>query len=430
MKKIKNIFFIKNEDENINFINEKEFNFNIINNMNIFTKFFKMIVITLYIISVFLGKSKINPRLKLLLQSKKFMNKCINEILINKNNLITFDKPNITVIIPAFNCEQYIKYSIKSIQNQNMNNLEILIINDLSTDKTLQSIEEMASQDYRIKIINNKKNMGTLYSRCIGVLKSNGKYIFPLDNDDLFMNDDVFSIAFNEAEIGKYDIVGFNAVRGPNYRPHIYQMIDDIYHDNPNNLVLHQPELGLHSITKDGKYEINNIHIWGKCIQTGIYKQAVNSLGKERYSYYMSWAEDTSMVFILFNIAKSYKFISIYGVYHLMSKITACYTQSNENKFFGEIFLLDVLFDYSRNDFKNKEYIVMKIKELTINDKFELGIKSNYNRKYLIKVLNKIFSCKYIKKEEKKNIKEIYEKVGFFNYTKIFYNRNKYYIKV
>ena len=135
------------------------------------------------------------------------MNKCINEILINKNNLITFDKPNITVIIPAFNCEQYIKYSIKSIQNQNMNNLEILIINDLSTDKTLQSIEEMASQDYRIKIINNKKNMGTLYSRCIGVLKSNGKYIFPLDNDDLFMNDDVFSIAFNEAEIGKLDLM-------------------------------------------------------------------------------------------------------------------------------------------------------------------------------------------------------------------------------
>ena len=104
-----------------------------------------------------------------------------------------------------------------------------------------------------------------------------------------------------------------------------------------------------------------------------------------------------------------------------MSEITACYTQSIENKFFGEIFLLDVLFDYSRNDFKNKQYIVMKIKELTINDKFEIGIKSNNNRKFLIKVLNKIFSCKYIEKRDKKNIKNIYEKVGFFNYTKKIY---------
>ena len=190
-----------------------------------------------------------------------------------------------------------------------------------------------------VKIINNNKNVGTLYSRCIGALKANGLYIFPLDNDDLFMNENIFSIILNEAEKGKYDIVDFSAIRGPSYKPYIHEMIDDDYHShNPNNFILHQPELGLHSITINGIYQLNNIHIWGKCIETKIYRKAVHSLGKGKYSYFMSWAEDTSMVFILFNIAKSYKYISIFGVYHLLSEKTACYTQSFENKLFGEIF--------------------------------------------------------------------------------------------
>jgi hypothetical protein len=100
--------------------------------------------------------------------------------------------------------------------------------------------------------------MGTLYSRCIGVLISNGAYIFPLDNDDLFMDDDVFDVIVKESEKGNYDIVGFKAIRGPNYKPSISDMEDDIYHDNPDNLILNQPELGIHSITKNGKYDINN----------------------------------------------------------------------------------------------------------------------------------------------------------------------------
>ena len=100
--------------------------------------------------------------------------------------------------------------------------------------------------------------MGTLYSRCIGVLISKGIYIFPLDNDDLFMNEDIFDVVVKESEKGKFDIVGFNAIRGSKYKTPISGMENDIYHDNPDNLTLNQPELGIHSISKNGKYYINN----------------------------------------------------------------------------------------------------------------------------------------------------------------------------
>ena len=66
--------------------------------------------------------------------------------------------------------------------------------------------------DKRIKLINNKKNMGTLYSRSIGVLKAKGKYLFPLDNDDMFFDDDVFNIVYNEAYNFNYDIVCFKTI--------------------------------------------------------------------------------------------------------------------------------------------------------------------------------------------------------------------------
>ena len=329
-----------------------------------------------------------------------------------KNNYNkTIKNPQISVIIPIYNCENTIKFSISSIQNQNMSDFEIILVNDFSKDNSLKIIEELSQQDFRIKIINNNKNMGTLYSRCIGVLISNGIYIFPLDNDDLFMAEDIFDIIIKESKKGNFDIVGFNAIRGPNYKPRISEMENDIYHDNPDNLILNQPELGIHSITKNGKYDINNIHIWGKCIKTKIYLNTINALGAKKYKEFMSWAEDTSMVFALFNIANSYKFISKYGVFHLMSSKTACYTQPDENKLFGEIFFLDTLFDFSKNDFQTKKYVVIKAIEISKIHFFQKAIINTKNRKFLNYVIKKIIECKYISNIDKKKIMEIYTKI-------------------
>ena len=61
-------------------------------------------------------------------------------------------------------------------------------------------------EDCRIKIINNKKNMGILYSRSIGVLFSNGNYIFPLDSDDMLLSCDVFYVIYNEIKLNNIDI--------------------------------------------------------------------------------------------------------------------------------------------------------------------------------------------------------------------------------
>ena len=79
--------------------------------------------------------------------------------------------------MPLYNCEKTIRASLNSIIFQNMENIEIILINDFSNDNTLKIIKNLKKNEQRIILINNKKNMGTLYSRSIGVLKAKGEYL-------------------------------------------------------------------------------------------------------------------------------------------------------------------------------------------------------------------------------------------------------------
>ena len=91
----------------------------------------------------------------------------------------------VSVVIPVYNTQKLIKNAIRSIQNQDLLNIEIILINDFSSDNSLYVIEQLQKEDPRIKIINNKKNMGIFYSRNIKDLSDKGKFLFTLDNDEM-----------------------------------------------------------------------------------------------------------------------------------------------------------------------------------------------------------------------------------------------------
>ncbi|MEX4575213.1 glycosyltransferase family 2 protein [Haemophilus influenzae] len=93
--------------------------------------------------------------------------------------------PLVSVIVCAYNAEQYIDESISSIINQSYKNLEIIVINDGSTDLTLSHLEEISKLDKRIKIISNKYNLGFINSLNIGLGCFSGKYFARMDADDI-----------------------------------------------------------------------------------------------------------------------------------------------------------------------------------------------------------------------------------------------------
>lgn len=93
----------------------------------------------------------------------------------------------ISVVIPVYNCEKYIKECVQSVIEQTLKEIEIIIVDDGSTDKTPLILEEMSKKDNRIKVIRQNNN-GVLAARGIGYKQSVGEYILSLDGDDWIEN--------------------------------------------------------------------------------------------------------------------------------------------------------------------------------------------------------------------------------------------------
>lgn len=93
------------------------------------------------------------------------------------------DKFLVSIIIPAYNVESYISTCLDSVINQTYQQLEIIVINDGSTDKTLERIQEFAHSDKRIKLI-NQENHGLSAVRNLGLQLATGDYIMYVDSDD------------------------------------------------------------------------------------------------------------------------------------------------------------------------------------------------------------------------------------------------------
>lgn len=94
----------------------------------------------------------------------------------------------ISVIIPVYNVENYIGKSIESVRNQSYENLQILIIDDGSTDNSGRICDELEKEDERIQVY-HRKNMGVASARNFGIQKAQGEYIVFLDSDDWLEKD-------------------------------------------------------------------------------------------------------------------------------------------------------------------------------------------------------------------------------------------------
>lgn len=111
----------------------------------------------------------------------------------------------VSILIPIYNVENYLKECLNSTINQTYKNLEIICINDGSTDGSLKLIQEYSIKDNRIKII-NKENEGLSSARNTGITNSRGEYIFHLDGDDYIDEDTINKLIIN-AEKNSSDVV-------------------------------------------------------------------------------------------------------------------------------------------------------------------------------------------------------------------------------
>ncbi len=113
----------------------------------------------------------------------------------------------VSVVIPAYNVEKYIGKTLGSVIHQTLRPIEVIVINDGSTDRTSKIAKEILSKSDVCWQVIDQPNQGVSVARNIGVGKSSGEYIMFLDSDDFLGSNNVLESLYNEAKSFDCDIV-------------------------------------------------------------------------------------------------------------------------------------------------------------------------------------------------------------------------------
>ncbi|QUW21220.1 glycosyltransferase family 2 protein [Sporosarcina sp. Marseille-Q4063] len=154
----------------------------------------------------------------------------------------------VSIIIPVYNAKPFIESCLNSVANQDYQFLEVIIINDGSTDGSEDLIKEYIKNDTRFKLF-SQENHGLGYTRNRGISLSNGKYIFFLDSDDIIPRNSIRSLVTavekNNADYAVGKVIRFNTER--KYIP-IRHLEFNLYNKNISTTVLKNPEMMQDSI--------------------------------------------------------------------------------------------------------------------------------------------------------------------------------------
>ena len=220
--------------------------------------------------------------------------------------------PDVSVIITIHNQANDIHKVLRSVQNQSIKNMEIIIIDDCSLDNSFEIIKECQKLDERIILISHYKNEGAIKSRTDGIRIATGEYITIIDGDDALIHKDILKNCLYIAKKLNIDVVEF---RAGEYKNEKFKGIVYYYDYNSINLekIIYQPELRKIFFCKEGT--LINRAIWGKFIQNKLFKEILNYIGSEYLDDYINFAEDCIMTVSIFHNAKSYYVMKEIGYY-------------------------------------------------------------------------------------------------------------------
>ncbi|QWU79508.1 glycosyltransferase family 2 protein [Campylobacter novaezeelandiae] len=190
--------------------------------------------------------------------------------------------PKVSIILPTFNVEKYIKKALDSCINQSLKDIEIIVVDDLGSDNSIKIAKEEALKDKRIKIIHNEKNLGLLAARYQGALNANSPYITFLDPDD--------TLALNACELALKEIKEANLLRFG------FAKIDEMGGGIEENLPNYKDYEELKNIIKQSSYKYL-WNIWSILFKKDFYLDTIRHLS----SYKINMAEDLLAFAFLIN---------------------------------------------------------------------------------------------------------------------------------
>lgn len=244
-------------------------------------------------------------------------------------------QPKISVIIPAYNIEGYLGRTLDSVLAQTYKNLEILIINDGSTDNTAKVIEDYTEKDSRIRGI-NKENGGVTSARLRGIWEATGEWIGFVDGDDVL-------------EPWMYEKLLSNAVQYHADISHCgYQMVLPSgkvrsYHDT-KEIIVQDHQRGIVDLLTCQKVEPG---IWNKLYRADLVKSVMASVGM---STEIKNTEDLLMNFYLFRASQCSVFEDVCPYHYIVRQGSAANSALNEHQLLDPLRVRKILFAETAND--------------------------------------------------------------------------------
>ena len=326
--------------------------------------------------------------------SIKLYVKSLRENLIHVINYTEILKPKISFIASVYNKEKYLPSFILSIQNQLLKEFEIILIDDCSIDKSIEVINEFKNRDKRIKLMKNKKNMGSLYTRYNGAIHAKGEYIIFVDSDDIILKDGLFK-AYNHITNKNLDIVEFHAVFEKNETNYIrrksYKYLDVIY----------QPVLSYIYYYKKNSGDEQNTALWDKLVKREIVYKSINFIGEKYIQEKIIIENDVLLLFSIFKYSKSFQYIDEIGYYYFRTNNDSItntrFNEEKANNIIHSIFInIKFLYENTDNTFIDKYYCIYKLKQGYYRYRILYKYLNNIELDLIKIVLNMLLKSKYI----------------------------------
>lgn len=299
----------------------------------------------------------------------------------------------ISVIIPVYNTERYIRKCLDSVVNQSYENIEIIVVNDGSKDNSEEIIKEYENK-YKNKIIYLKKQNGGLSdSRNYGMKYATGDYICFIDSDD-YIDEDLFEKLKKYIDLN-YDIIKFKLTKvDANYN--VIEKVNGPVFEN-----------------KSGEEAFNTLYSSDVMLQPAwlyLYKKSL--LQENKFEYPKGkYHEDFARTALIMLKAKSVVSTDVYGYYYYLSEtsITRGNDDTKKNKR-----AWDMLEHY--------DYMLEKIKEYNIDQNTKNNLKTYYTNNILLKLeeltnenkkkyISEIKKRKMIKNIKTKNLKQFIKRI-------------------
>ena len=393
-------------------------------------KFINILIYSLIFFNLDL-KIKIKHNYNLIEKIHKFENRNITEfeikefrkvnsknILLDKLNYKKTIYPDISVILTLHNQDHCIHKALRSIQNQSLKNIEIIVIDDCSLDNSTDIIEEYTKIDKRIIFIKHNINEGPIKSRSEGIRMAKGKYITIIDGDDSYIHKDILYDSLYVANMEDLDIVEFKALK---YRKGKFRRIVNNFKINN---IIYQPELRtiFFNIKKNESIRaIKNRVIWAKLVKRKIFLKALNNIGLKYSDDYILTYEDTIMAVALYQTANSYYLMNEKGYYYSrdekkkkqpslkrLIKIKKC-NPIKKKKGYGRIKLLQFLIEKTKSNWYERQMIYQEIISINYYTSFYKSINKYFESVFII--FDEMIKCRFLSKNQKNKLLFIYNKL-------------------